>query len=86
MLFNQDTSVYAEPDEVFNLHFVRSNQVYLNELLRARGYVYMNQIYEILGFGWDPERENRCYIYKQGDRFIDLGIENTRNGLELMHI
>lgn len=86
MLFNQDTSVYSEPDEVFNLHFVRSKQIYLNELLRARGYVYMNQIYETLGLRWDPERENRCYIYKRGDRIIDLGVKNTRNGLELMHI
>lgn len=85
MLFNQDTSCYAELDEMVNRIFVRTQEDYLNDVLKARGYVYMNQIYEVLGFAWDPERENRCYIYKRGDR-IDFGSVNTRNGLELMYI
>lgn len=85
MLFNQDTSCYAELDEMVNRIFVRTQETYLNDVLKARGYVYLNQIYEVLGLVWDPERENRCYIYKRGDQ-IDFGTVNTRNGLELMYI
>lgn len=85
MLFNQDTSYYAELDEMFNRIFVREQEDYLNTVLKARGYVYLNQIYEVLGFAWDPKQENKCYIYEQGDQ-IDFGTVSTRNGLELMYI
>lgn len=85
MLFNQDTSVYAELNEMVNRIFVRTQEDYLNEVLKARGYVYLNQIYETLGFVWDPGRENKCYIYERGDR-IDFGTAYTRNGIELMCI
>lgn len=85
MLFNQDTSVYAEKDEIFNHVWLQQQERYLEVLLENRGYVYLNQIYEMLGLAWNPEDENRCYIYAKGDR-INFGIVDTRNGIELTNI
>lgn len=52
-------------DERANFAFVRSTEVYLNALVKYRGYLYMNQIYEALGACWSPEEENRCLIYNE---------------------
>lgn len=34
---------------------------YCKDVLRYRGYIYLNQIYEQLGANWNPDDENICY-------------------------
>lgn len=63
----------------YNLMFLRAQQQHANDLLVARGYVYLNEVYDMLGIdqtkagqvvGWiyDPENPN------SGDNYIDFGI------------
>jgi hypothetical protein len=33
----------------------------MQDVLKSRGYIYLNQIYEILGIAWDPKQDNHCY-------------------------
>lgn len=63
-----------------NLFFLRANQNYLNDILLARGHVFLNEMYDALGFertqagavvGWLVDRE--------GDNFVDFGIYEVRN-------
>ena len=69
-----------EKDAEMNLMFLRSQQNYANDLLRSRGYVFLNDIYDMLGIertragqivGWvyDPKRTDI-------DNYIDFGIYN----------
>ena len=69
-----------EKDAEMNLMFLRSQQNYANDLLRIRGYVFLNDIYDMLGIertragqivGWvyDPKRTDI-------DNYIDFGIYN----------
>ncbi len=64
----------------FNLIFLNAQQQYANDLLRSRGYLFLNDVYAALGFpktkvgqvvGWlyDPDRPN-------GDNYVDFGIYN----------
>lgn len=85
MLFNTDTSRNAEKDKVINEFFVKTMERYFNEVLTHRGYVYLNEIYEALGFSWSPSKKNTCYIYEK-DNHIDFGIIITSNGIELKNI
>lgn len=85
MLFNTNTSRNAEKDNVINEFFVKTMERYFNEVLTHRGYVYLNEIYEALGFSWNPSKENTCYIYET-DNCIDFGIIITSNGIELKNI
>lgn len=85
MMFNPKTSNLAEGDVVTDKLIVCMAENYLNDRLKYNGYLYLNQIYEQLRLRWDPERDNRCYIYENGDR-IDLGFIETEDGIELRNI
>lgn len=65
-------------DPEYNLMFLRAQQNYANDLLRSRGYVFLNEVYRMLGIpdsqagqivGWvyDPKDPNR-------DNYISFGI------------
>lgn len=80
ILFNHNTSVNAENNRERNLMFLKSTAMYINELLRVRGYVYLNQINEMFGLAWDPTRdENVCCIYKDTDH-IDFKFRSVGTG------
>lgn len=85
-----------EKDPEYNLMFLRSQQNYANELLKSRGHVFLNEVYDLLDIprtqagqvvGWIYDPNNpKC----QGDNYIDFGIYDNNdlakrrfvNGLE----
>lgn len=52
-------------NEGFNSMFLLTQERYLHDLLKARGYLYFNQIYEALGAVWNPEYVNKCLRYNK---------------------
>ena len=46
-------------DNIFMLGHLEDR---VNIILYHNGYIYLNQIYEILGLKWDPKDYNRCFI------------------------
>ncbi len=63
-----------------NLSFIKAMQCFANDKLRAEGVVYLNDVYQMLGFPrtgegqiigwiWDPNNEEH-----DGDNYIDFGI------------
>ena len=74
--FDQTTPSW-EPNSEYNLVFLRAQQAYANNMLQARGHIFLNEVYDMLGFertkagsvvGW--------VISKDGDNFVDFGIYN----------
>ena len=66
-----------------NIYFLKLTQDYLNDLLKHRGYLFLNEVYDRLGI---PRRAiGQCvgWIYDEnnpnGDNFVDLDIFNERN-------
>lgn len=81
MLFNKENPNWKKGDEGWNLLFLRTFNRYLNELLRSRGYLYENEIYEGLGFKWNPENTNRLFLYdKHYQPCVELEIFSQKNG------
>lgn len=70
-------------DPEYNLLFLKHQQNHANEMLKARGYLFLNDVYEMLGIpktkagqivGWYYDEENPV-----GDNFIDFGIYDIYN-------
>ena len=65
-------------DAEYNLMFIRQQQNYANELLQRRGYVYLNEVYEMLGMQKSKPGHVIGWMYDElnpvGDNYIDFGI------------
>lgn len=80
--FNETCIAWTKYPEQ-NHHFLLHQQSYANEKLKARGYLFLNEVYDMLGIprtsagqlvGWTYDNENPI-----GDNFVDFGLFNTRN-------
>ena len=65
-------------DPEFNLMFLKQQQSYANDLLKSRGHLFLNEVYDLLGIqrtkagnivGWIYDEKNPV-----GDNFVDFGI------------
>lgn len=65
-------------DPELNLVFLKQMQQHANDKLRAKGHLFLNEVYDMLGFprsragqivGWIYDEKN-----KVGDNFVDFGI------------
>lgn len=61
--FNSKASPYAMTDSEYNQMFIRQQENYFNDVLKVRGYIYLNTIYEMLGLKWNPDWNNPCLHY-----------------------
>jgi Family of unknown function (DUF6353) len=77
--FFDKTSMSWGKDPEVNFIFLRAQQSYFNHLLIARGHVFLNEVYDELGFphsqagaivGWRMTED------REGDNFIDFGLFN----------
>ena len=64
IIFDGDNPNWSK-DKNFNIMFLLAQERYLHDLLKARGYLYFNQIYEALGAIWNPEYANKCLRYNK---------------------
>ena len=72
----------------YNFRFLHAMERHLNDLIRYRGYVYLNQICELLGVKWDLENENVCVKNDGIDRivFIQFDVFDRPNNSFLVNI
>ena len=91
--FFDELSDYWEKDPEYNLMFLRSQEAYANEKLKAKGYLFLNEVYSMLGIqetkagqmiGWvyDPEVEHKIDfgiydLYRDSNRRFVNGVERS---------
>ena len=83
--FNKE-SVCWMGDNKTNLVFLMSSIDYFNMVLKHRGYLYLNQVYETLGVKWDPSYDNTCYLKSDGPISFSVESNDDDNGEFLIHI
>ena len=81
-------------DPEYNMMFLRRQQDYANEMLKARGHLFLNEVYDLLDIPRSKAGQVVGWIYDKngntkGDNYVDFGLyrndQGTRrfvNGLE----
>lgn len=64
---------YCPDDPHLSLLYLRKTQDFLNERLRAKGHVFLNEAYEMLGLPKSPIGQLVGWVYSEG-KYIDFGI------------
>ena len=62
----------------YNMIFLRAQQNYANDMLNARGHVFLNEIYDMLGLPRSGAGAVVGWVYGNGDNYIDFGIFEDR--------
>lgn len=71
-------------DPEYNLMYLRQQQSYCNEILKSRGYLFLNEVYKILDIPQTKAGQIVGWVYNKdenkvdGDNYVDFGIYNTK--------
>lgn len=70
-------------DAEYNLMFLRQQQRHANDLLKAKGYLFLNDVYEMLDIPRSKAGQVVGWIYDEknpiSDNFVDFGLNLDRN-------
>lgn len=79
--FFDDGCIGWEKDAEHNLFFLKQQQNWANERLQKRGYLFLNEVYEMLGIPATRAGQQVGWIYDKNDplrdNFVDFGIYDT---------
>ena len=89
-IFDSSCAAFTKDPEA-NIMFLRRQQDYANELLRSRGFLFLNEVFDLLDFPRTPGGQIVGWMYNSSneyaDNYVDFGIyrpgnERFINGLE----
>lgn len=78
-----------DKDREFNMMYLKAQQTYFNDILRNRGYVFLRDVYECLGF---PVTQTSLFVgwyYDPTNAFVDnyidfdVHVKEDESGIEL---
>ena len=73
--FFDETNSQFQQNPEYNLLFLKSQQSYMNDLLRSRGHVFLNEVYDALGIERSSAGQVVGWVLNDGgDNYIDFGI------------
>lgn len=80
-VFDEDHSDWKQDSEM-NLFYLRARQAQANDMLKAQGHLFLNEVYDMLGFKRTKAGAVVGWIYDDkkpyGDNFVDFGITEIR--------
>lgn len=80
-VYDEITSKEWDNDYEYNLNNLILRQKYANDLLRSRGYLFLNEVYQMLGFPVTPTGQDVGWIYERdnpiGDNYVDFGMSKV---------
>lgn len=65
-----DLCAHWSKNYMYNKSFIEQQIRYIFDIIRCRGYIYLDRIYELFGAGWNPYDRNDCIIYDENDLVI----------------
>lgn len=73
--FFDDASIEWKQSPEYNLHFLKLQEKHANDLLNARGYIFLNEVYKMLGLPYSQAGQIVGWVKDgNGDGYVDFGI------------
>lgn len=76
--FFDEVSPQWNPQPEYNLIFLRMQQQWANDMLKARGHVFLNEVYDHLGLERTKAGAVVGWVMGNGDNYIDFGMYDDR--------
>ena len=77
-------------DPEFNLMYLKRQQAYASDRLRLQGYLFLNDVYDMLGFPKTAAGQQIGWIYDEknpiGDNFVDFGLYDRRDNSKIAFV
>lgn len=81
--FFDETCTAWERDAEYNHMFLVQQQNHANDLLKARGHLFLNEVYDMLGMQRSQAGQIVGWVYNEkdpiGDNFVDFGIHDLHD-------
>lgn len=78
--FFDELNPYWKKDADYNLLFLRKQQDFANEIFKSQGYLFLNDVYKMLGFRATSYGQIVGWVYDEKDtnkdNYIDFGLYN----------
>lgn len=63
----------------YNVTFLSAQETFANQRLQAKGHLFLNEVYEALGFEHSQEGALVGWVKGEGDDYVDFGFRDPRN-------
>lgn len=82
--FDASSDNFAKDPE-YNMMFLRRQQDYANEMLKARGHLFLNEVYDLLDIPRSKAGQVVGWVYDKngntkGDNYVDFGLYRNNQG------
>lgn len=79
-VFEKATTREWSPAEHYNEAYIKGQQTFFNQLLATRGHVFLNEVYDALGFKRSKEGALVGWVLDgNGDNYIDFGLDKNND-------
>ena len=68
-----------DENAAFNLMFLRAQQNMANDAFHDKGHLFLNEVYDMLGFDRTPVGAVAGWVLGEGDDYIDFGLNDISN-------
>lgn len=75
VIFDEDNVHWSADEDLAMLH-LKCQEKYANDILQARGHIFLNEVYKMLGFPHTPAGAVTGWVKGNGDDFIDFNIHD----------
>lgn len=85
--FFDECSTEYHKDAEYNLMFLRRQQDWANEVLKSRGHLFLNEVYDLLGIPRSKAGQIVGWLYNgNGDNYVDFGIYDGKSEMKRLFV
>ena len=76
--YNEECTAWSK-DPQYNKMYLVYQQNYFNDVLRTRGHLYLNEVYDALGIPRTKAGQMIGWFFEDKNSYVDFGLNDPRN-------